>query len=215
MVFRKLSKHMSQPKVFLIRHGHTALNKGGSNDVDRIRGWLDIPLNQEGIEDAEKAAKKLKGQLPKKIYSSDLIRAEQTADIINKNFHAPVILSETLRPWNVGIYTGKPTAEVLPKLNDLAKNGNDPIEDGESFNHFKTRFLSELEKIINEAKSDRCTIFVVTHFRNLKTCESWIAAGQPKDLSIDMKEFFKDSYQPGAIFEVPMAADKGDNLERR
>lgn len=205
---------MAKGSVYIIRHGSTDLNKESGNSPDRIRGWVDVPLNDKGREDAEKAAKKLKGQLPSKIYSSDLIRAEETADIINKHFHAPIITSMTLRPWNLGVFQGKETSKVIDELNDHVKNENEPVKDGESFKEFRLRYLGELKKIIDEAKTERKTIFVVSHFRNLKTAMAWCKAGCPDDLHIDLDGFFEDSFKPGNVFEIPLNAKKGDKLEK-
>lgn len=194
----------SEPKVFLIRHGSTDFNGESGLSEDRIRGWLDVPLNVKGKEDAHKAAKKLAKEHPEMIYSSDLVRAFETAQIIDKQFHVPIVKSNHLRPWNLGAMQGKYTKDILHELNDMIKFEHKIPKDGESFKTFRVRFLSELQKIVNQAKKDNSTIFITTHYRNLKTCDAWVQKGMPLDFSVDVETMLSDSFKPGEIYEFPM-----------
>ncbi|WP_079527034.1 histidine phosphatase family protein [Halobacillus hunanensis] len=71
----------------LIRHGSTPWNK-----EKRAQGNSDIPLDQEGREDAYKLAERLQDEDWDLIYSSPLLRAKQTAEIIAKRLSVPEIL---------------------------------------------------------------------------------------------------------------------------
>lgn len=64
-------------RIGLIRHGSTAWNKEG-----RIQGHTDNPLDEEGLQQAEAIAERLSGEHWDYIYSSDLLRARQTAEVI-------------------------------------------------------------------------------------------------------------------------------------
>ena len=203
--FKKLKNMMpNQAKVLIIRHGSTDLNKEGGTSQDRIRGWADVLLNDKGRADAEKAAKKLEHEHPEEIYASDLKRAEETAHIINQHFHVPMTISRDLRPWNVGMYTGKKTDEVIGDLNHCVKNEEIVPVDGESFKHFRTRYLSKLREIMDEALRENCTYFVVSHFRNVKTYAAWEKLGFPEDLSIDPETMIEDNCKPGEIITVDL-----------
>ena len=63
--------------IYLIRHGETDYNRG-----KRLQGVTDIPLNQRGIDLAEKTAAGLRDISFDKIFTSPLIRARKTAEII-------------------------------------------------------------------------------------------------------------------------------------
>lgn len=205
--FKKIKDAMQrkEAKVFLIRHGSTDLN-GDSSDtsVDRIRGWIDVPLNDKGREDAKLAAKKLKKEMPSVIYSSDLSRAKETAHIIEQEnaYKAPIVLSKDLRPWNLGIYQGQETKSIIDELNSMVKFDHIIPKDGESFEQFRTRFLSKLSKIIEQAIKDNSTIFITTHYRNLKTCEAWTQAGMNPDLSINIETMITDTFKTGEVYSV-------------
>lgn len=192
-----------QPAIYLVRHGETALNNENQS-VDRIRGWKDIPLNEEGIKDGEKAAEKLKDVKIDYIYSSDLSRAKDTADLINVNHHVPIISMTELRPWNLGDYQGKVTSDVIDDINKLIVDENKPAPGGESFNEFRTRYLKVLQTLINRALQYNEEIVVTTHLRNLKLCEGWIKNHFAKDYTVDCDAVINDNHKPGAIMQIDM-----------
>ena len=41
-------------KLILVRHGHTSLNSPG--DDERLRAWLDVPLDEKGLREAAETA---------------------------------------------------------------------------------------------------------------------------------------------------------------
>ena len=70
-------------KLILVRHGHTPLNGHGKDE--RLRAWLDIPLDDQGMREGEEIAEKLSHLDVTGIYSSDLRRARQTAEMIRQS----------------------------------------------------------------------------------------------------------------------------------
>lgn len=80
--------------IAFIRHGVTAWNKEG-----RAQGKTDVPLDEEGILMAERVAKRLEKEHWDVIYTSPLIRAKRTAEIIADkqpeiNFNIDIRLGE-------------------------------------------------------------------------------------------------------------------------
>ena len=81
-------------KVYLMRHGETDYNKKGL-----IQGTLDIPLNEFGLELAEKTKEgfEKEGLTFDYCYCSPLIRARQTAEIILRGTDTPLSYDERIR----------------------------------------------------------------------------------------------------------------------
>lgn len=78
--------------IYLIRHGETDWNK-----EKKLQGVTDIPLNAYGIELAEKTAEGLKDVPFDRIYTSPLIRAKKTAEIIRGNRPIDLVVKEELK----------------------------------------------------------------------------------------------------------------------
>lgn len=85
--------------IFIIRHGKTELNKASV-----LQGRSNYPLNDEGIRQAEEAAKMLESIEFDYVYSSPLIRAVQTAEIVAP--YKEIQLDERLIEMDYGRYEG-------------------------------------------------------------------------------------------------------------
>lgn len=183
--------HIKQePKIYIIRHGSTKLNS-----EDKIRGWMDLPLDEDGIVEAEKTAVKLKNRGIKGLISSDMKRTQQTAIIISEIAKIPILyVTPAFRPWNVGNFTGKPSEEALGEMERYARNKPDEtLRGGESFNEFKDRFLEGMEKVLKEEKK---TIGIVTHHRGDRILAAWVNAGMKPNFKVDLPTFFEKGIKP-------------------
>lgn len=109
----------------LIRHGQTDWNKMG-----RIQGQTDIPLNEEGMKQAQRLAQYLRrGDIVwDAIYSSDLKRARLTADIIKDGLQlTDVRLDDRLRERAFGLAEGLTAKEREERFGqDLTRAGSEP-----------------------------------------------------------------------------------------
>jgi broad specificity phosphatase PhoE len=70
--------------IYFVRHGETEYNV-----LNLMQGHMDIPLNENGINQAKIAREELKDLKIDEIYSSPLIRAYKTAEIIKKSKFVP------------------------------------------------------------------------------------------------------------------------------
>lgn len=169
-------------KLILVRHGHTPLNSHGKEE--RLRAWLDIPLDTEGMREALETAQTLAGLTITAIYSSDLRRARQTAETIRASTNATLFTTHELRPWNLGIFGGQLLREIIPFLNLLNENPDLPAPNGESFRQFYARYsrrLFELLEITEESSGD---IIAVTHVRNVLAAETILAHGNAEKVPV-------------------------------
>ena len=97
-------------KLYLIRHGETDYN-----NALRFQGQTDIPLNQKGIEQAEKAADFFRDIPLQAIYTSSLIRAKTTAEIIAGVKGMDVQETDALREMSFGIWENMNTKDIQKK----------------------------------------------------------------------------------------------------
>jgi broad specificity phosphatase PhoE len=154
-------------KLIMVRHGRTVLNS--LDDSERLRGWLEIPLDQQGLQEAAETAERIAQHPVERIYCSDLHRARQTAEAVVKATKAPIVHTSDLRPWNLGTLAGQRVVDILPVLKELELDCTLAAPGGESFLQFYERYSRKLWKLIQIAtRSSKC-IVAVTHARNLLT----------------------------------------------
>ena len=162
-------------KLILVRHGHTPLNCPG--DDERLRAWLDVPLDEKGLEEAAASADKLAHYPIEVIWCSDLRRARQTAAVLARRVKAPVLSTNELRPWNLGAFGGQRVKDVLPFLALLNQRPDLAAPSGESFYQFYGRYSHRLRELLSLAESCRGYVLAVTHVRNLLAATTIIEGG--------------------------------------
>lgn len=96
--------------IALIRHGSTSWNKEG-----RAQGNTDISLDQDGINQAELLATRLRSEDWNHIYSSTLARAKQTAHIVGSAIGVDIHLDDRLRERSGGLIEGTTEEERIEK----------------------------------------------------------------------------------------------------
>ena len=102
---------MQATRIIAIRHGETAWN------VDtRIQGHLDIPLNDTGLWQAQQVARGLRGEPVAAVYTSDLLRAQATAQAVAEATGAPLHSDARLRERHFGHFQGRTFAEIEAEL---------------------------------------------------------------------------------------------------
>ena len=106
---------------WLVRHGQTDWNLEG-----RYQGQSDIPLNATGLEQARACAARLNGQRFDALYSSDLLRARRTAEILGEKLALPVRTDTRLREINHGQWQGRTLEEIRLAYEDHTHD-SDPL----------------------------------------------------------------------------------------
>lgn len=192
--------------IRVVRHGATHLNSNDTS-VDRIRGWSDVPLSEEGEDEAKKLASKMAKDPPDHLVCSDLARAHETAKFIAAACDIPIDeVSSGFRPWNVGKFAGQSSKTAVPILCDYAINKPDKkVPEGESFNEFRSRFFKALSEAVDKYGDN---LAVVTHHRGERLLAAWAAAGHPADGTIDGKEFTKKGEGTAGEESVEIPVDR-------
>ncbi len=153
-------------KIIIVRHGET------QDNVDRrFQGWIDTPLNEAGLAQARIVAKRLREEVVAAIYTSDLIRAKATAEIIAAEISAPVMLRQELRENDMGKFAGwqwekekDPYLESLwHELEESRKKGDPNWKKHGGESH--TEHLSRTKKFLAELEANHPdeSVVVVTH----------------------------------------------------
>ena len=147
----RLLYRMQATRIIAIRHGETAWN------VDaRIQGHLDIPLNDIGLWQAARAGAALAGESLAAIYSSDLARAQTTAQAVADTTGAPLILDSSLRERSFGDYEGRTFKEIEVEQPEHAlrwrKRDPDfaPEGGGESLAMLKSRIQHTVDRLASQ-----------------------------------------------------------------
>ena len=92
--------------LYLIRHGETEWNKLG-----KFQGSKNIPLSEDGVSQAKDLAERLNGNFDY-IYTSPLIRAKKTAEIISEKSKIVPIIFPDMREINYGDWEGLTLKEI-------------------------------------------------------------------------------------------------------
>ena len=93
--------------IFVARHGQTDWNA-----EHRWQGHADPPLNERGRAEAQALAESLASRGIEAIYSSDLARGRETAEIVGARLGLPVVVDARLREVDVGEWSGLTTPEI-------------------------------------------------------------------------------------------------------
>ena len=154
---------MSNTRICFVRHGETNWNA-----ERRMQGHIDIPLNANGISQAERLANALirvKHSFDV-IYSSDLERALHTANAVASALSLDVQITPRLRERNVGKLQGLLLAEapvLLPEIwqRHIARELDHDLGGGESIRTFHQRMQEILELFLNEHRGQ--SVLAVSH----------------------------------------------------
>ncbi len=131
---------MQENSFLFLRHGETDWNSRGL-----AMGQKDIPLNSIGISQALEAAKILKKFTIEHIATSSLVRAEETARIVNQTLNASISIHDELRECSWGDLEGQARDNIVTRKDWLL--GACP-PNGESFETFKNRVLHKIEELL-------------------------------------------------------------------
>jgi uncharacterized phosphatase len=139
--------------ILLARHGETDWNLGR-----RVQGQSDTPLNETGRAQARTLAEELAGERIDAVYSSDLVRAHETARIVAEPRGLGVTALPDLREKNFGTWEGLTDDEILVRFPD-ARTG--PWGDGEATEDVARRVVAALLRIAESHPGGQ--VLVVSH----------------------------------------------------
>lgn len=150
--------------IYVVRHGETDWNK-----EKRIQGRADIALNDFGKRLAEKTAAGLAGIAFDRCYTSPLLRAKETAEIILRGRSVPTIEDDRIIEMSFGAYEGQSCVRKNDQLPEsfwcFFKDPSQyaPPPGGEQFQEVIRRTSSFLEELCSANTMSHTSLLVVTH----------------------------------------------------
>lgn len=161
-------------KIYFVRHGETEWNV-----KKKIQGKTDIPLNENGKEQAKALAKKLaEKKLPAvKVYTSPQLRAAETAQAVADELGLVCEKLDDLREMDLGEWEGlnwdiikEEYKDIYPYWNEHRRYAKTP--GGECYNDVLERTLDALAYILSKESED---VLVVTHSAILMSLGCYLA----------------------------------------
>jgi|TARA_B110000263_G_scaffold112260_1_gene98082 2,3-bisphosphoglycerate-dependent phosphoglycerate mutase len=162
---------MNRGKLVLVRHGLSVYN-----DQNRFTGWKDVELNQQGNEEAEQAGLILKDIDFDLAFTSNLVRAQNTLEIILENIGSLDIPTEknvALNERDYGDLIGQNKTEAAEKfgaeqVHTWRRSYDIPPPGGESLKDTAERVIPYLQRHILPNVFDGKKILVSAHGNSIR-----------------------------------------------
>jgi broad specificity phosphatase PhoE len=168
-------------RLFLIRHGETDWNVEG-----RWQGHADVPLNARGRLQSMRMAQFLANCGLTAIYSSDLVRARQTAEILAAMTGLPLYLDPRLREIDQGEWEGLLVSDIQSRYTTLLQQRRqDPWHvappGGETGLQVRARVLAAIEEILKMHPQENVAVvshgfalsLVIAHYQGYPISRVW------------------------------------------
>lgn len=150
---------MESTRILLVRHGQSR-----GNAESRFGGHSATPLSDAGRAQAEATARALAGEGVTAIYSSDLLRAVETAQPLADALGLEVNRTEAFRERSVGRMEGLTFEEAAAQFPDeyaalLRRDFEHVLQGGESYRQMLDRASRALDACINSHRGGTVAVF--------------------------------------------------------
>ena len=197
------------PRLILVRHGQSVWNAS-----NRFTGWTDVDLSDQGVEEAEEAGRELSAIRIDVVHTSDLVRAQRTAEIIMQHNEAsdgvPTKYDWRLNERHYGALQGLNKAETAEKhgaeqVHVWRRSFDVAPPEGESLEMTAERTIPYFTEEIVQDLADDKSVLVSAHGNSLRSIVMHIEGISPEDivsLEIPTGEPIHYEYEGGAITRV-------------
>ncbi len=174
-------------RLILIRHGQSVWNAS-----NRFTGWTDVELSEKGVMEAQEAGRQLSGIRIDVVHTSDLIRAQRTAEIVMRHNETsgddvPTRYDWRLNERHYGSLQGLNKAETAEKygaeqVQIWRRSFDVPPPEGESLEMTAERTIPYFsEEILPDLESGR-NVLVSAHGNSLRSIVMFIEDISPEDI---------------------------------
>ena len=177
--------------MFMVRHGEIP-----SNIKKIYAGKSPERLTMRGVAQAKEVAGKLKGVNPHALYSSPVMRALQTAEIIGKEIGKSVLVDDAFREMELGPWEGLSEDEIARTYpEEWSTWQSRPAELNLAGRERLSELLERVLRGIHNIRRERGNIVIVTHVAIIRVLLLW---HKKKELN-----FYKTIHVPNAgVFEI-------------
>lgn len=146
-------------QVLIVRHGESVWNRLGL-----IQGQQDPALSPEGREQARRVGRRLVPASPVVVYTSDLRRAHETAEIVAESTGARIVVRRELREIGMGAWEGLTAGQARRRFPEVhaawrRDSGAHRPPGGESYG----AVLERVARVLTEVEREGTLAAVVTH----------------------------------------------------
>ena len=174
-------------RLILIRHGQSVWNA-----TNRFTGWTDIELSEKGVIEAEEAGRRLSGIRIDVVHTSDLMRAQRTAEIVMQQNESsgedvPTNYDWRLNERHYGALQGLNKAETAEKhgaeqVHIWRRSFDVPPPEGESLEMTAERTIPYFtEEILPDLESGK-NVLVSAHGNSLRSIVMHLEGISPEDI---------------------------------
>ncbi len=171
--------------IYFMRHGETNYNTRLLCNDDPSK---DVHLTEQGIQQANIIAEKLKDKNIEKIFVSELPRTRETAEIVNQHHQAIIVVNSLINDIVTGF-------DSLPVADYQQSVSHDPLhakpKGGESLLEYKQRVLEFIHWLENQSYD---SVLVVAHEETLRVISAYfnrLADEEMPKLHFDNCEFLQ------------------------
>lgn len=174
-------------RLILIRHGQSVWNA-----TNRFTGWTDVELSEKGVIEAEEAGRQLSGIRIDVVHTSDLMRAQRTAEIVMQQNESSGEDVATHYDWRLnerhyGALQGLNKAETAEKhgaeqVHIWRRSFDVPPPEGESLEMTAERTIPYFtEEILPDLESGK-NVLVSAHGNSLRSIVMHLEGISPEDI---------------------------------
>jgi broad specificity phosphatase PhoE len=157
-------------QILIVRHGETDWNRDR-----RFQGHADPPLNDAGREQARALADELARERIDFVYTSDLVRARETAEIVATRLGADVVALSELREIDVGEWEGLTWPQIEERFPEGALTWHQHgcgWKSGETYDQLGDRVIAALRRIAADHPAQ--TVLVIGHGGTVRATRAFI-----------------------------------------
>tara|TARA_B100002052_G_scaffold245492_1_gene231285 strand:+ start:244 stop:906 length:663 start_codon:yes stop_codon:yes gene_type:complete len=170
--------------LILVRHGQSTYN-----EENRFTGWKDVDLTEKGVNEAINSASLLKDIPIDLAFTSNLMRAQKTLDLIlNKlNLVLNVTKHEALNERDYGSLVGQNKSEAAQKYGEdqvqiWRRSYDIPPPEGESLKMTLERTVPYFKNVIQPLLSDSNNIIISAHGNSIRSIVMYLLSISENDI---------------------------------